>query len=327
MDLTMRRNTRIEEEQNQPPTEAARTLYEDYTSVWGSSRTQMEQIDVAELRMYIAPDGKPQPYHICEGKVKALMLSISDNGMLQPLVVRRLNNDSVYSYEVIVGNSRLTAAVRLGWNSVPCVIQDMTDSEAYDKVCQSNIQRHYDTLLPSELANLYQGYMECRGDTDDTVKFIADRFNTSVRSVYRYVGLLKLPDTLIQAVDDRRVPFGRYEQLLKELPCPVLEVIGEYVLYYRTKLDGKTIRRLVELYSSGFVFDADKLDALHEALTEKSFGDDSENENDASEAACPASSKADRLYATLRAMYPNKFVGLTDSEVEEYIIRIVSAAM
>ncbi len=319
MDLTARRNARLDEEEQQlSESLASEVLAEEYESLWGSSETKIRQINTDEIRTYKSPRGKAQPYFVNAKKVKALQLSLQDNGMLQPIVVRPLHHDEFYEYEVVIGNSRFAAASNLEWNSVPCVVQEMTDDEAYDKVCQSNIHRHYDTLAPSELANLYQGYLDNRGDNDDTVRFIAERFGTSPRSIYRYVSLLKLPTSLIQAVDEKLLPFGKFERMLQAFTYRQLEVIGEYIQYYRCKINRNTIAKLEILADQGYSFSMDDITDLHERLERLDI-----------EKAPVTTDKPEeysvKLFATLRELHSEKFSELSDAEMEEYIIRLVAA--
>lgn len=323
MDLTARRNERLEEEQQLlDSSDISNIMVSEYENLWGSQQ-KIQQISTDVIRMYRTPQGKSQPYYVNPKKVKALMISLQDNGMLQPLVVRELHDDEQYEYEVVVGNTRFAAASNLDWNSVPCIVQEMTDAQAYDKVCQSNIHRHYDTLAPSELANLYQGYLEHRGDSDETTQFIADRFNTSPRSIYRYVGLLRLPQTLIQAVDDGMLPFGKYERVYGVFTKEQQEVIGEWLQYYHKKLSRQRINALEEMKAADFIFSMDNISELEDEINRRLS--ETPKENSEEETSESETQRPSRLYATLRSIHSDVFGGLTDSELEEYIIRLVDA--
>lgn len=73
-----------------------------------------------------------------EEELKSLSLSIAENGILQPLVVRRINSTE---FELIAGERRLRAAIMAGLNKVPCVVHKCTDKESALLALIENLQR------------------------------------------------------------------------------------------------------------------------------------------------------------------------------------------
>ena len=73
-----------------------------------------------------------------EEELKSLSRSIVENGILQPLVVRRINNTE---FELIAGERRLRAAVMAGLNKVPCVIHKCSDKDSALLALIENLQR------------------------------------------------------------------------------------------------------------------------------------------------------------------------------------------
>lgn len=73
-----------------------------------------------------------------EDALKSLSRSIVENGILQPLVVRRINNTE---FELIAGERRLRAAVMAGLNKVPCVIHKCNDKDSALLALIENLQR------------------------------------------------------------------------------------------------------------------------------------------------------------------------------------------
>lgn len=73
-----------------------------------------------------------------EEELKSLSLSIAENGILQPLVVRRIN---ATEFELIAGERRLRAAIMAGLNKVPCVVHKCTDKESALLALIENLQR------------------------------------------------------------------------------------------------------------------------------------------------------------------------------------------
>jgi len=73
-----------------------------------------------------------------EEELKSLSRSIVENGILQPLVVRRINSTE---FELIAGERRLRAAIMAGLNKVPCVIHKCNDKESALLALIENLQR------------------------------------------------------------------------------------------------------------------------------------------------------------------------------------------
>ena len=94
------------------------------------------------------------PYKVREGEeMDALTESIQERGVLAPLIVRPMA-DAALGYEVISGHRRLAACQRLDMESVPVIVQPMTDDEAAIAVVDANLQREH--ILPSEKAFAYK---------------------------------------------------------------------------------------------------------------------------------------------------------------------------
>ena len=73
-----------------------------------------------------------------EEEMKSLSRSIVENGILQPLVVRRINSTE---FELIAGERRLRAAIMAGLSKVPCVIHKCSDKESALLALIENLQR------------------------------------------------------------------------------------------------------------------------------------------------------------------------------------------
>ncbi len=98
------------------------------------------------------------PYKVREGEeMDALAESIQERGILAPLIVRPMA-DAAMGYEVISGHRRLAACQRLDMESVPVIVQPMSDDEAAIAVVDANLQREH--ILPSEKAFAYKMKME-----------------------------------------------------------------------------------------------------------------------------------------------------------------------
>lgn len=88
--------------------------------------------------------------------MKPLEDSIRENGIIQPLMVRK--DDKADVYEIISGHRRYLAATRLKLTEVPVVVLDITKEEADIILVDSNLYREH--ILPSEKAFAYKMKMD-----------------------------------------------------------------------------------------------------------------------------------------------------------------------
>ena len=96
--------------------------------------TQFEVLDLPINQLSVSPINVRQDI----GDVSELADSIREQGVLEPLVARRVSSES---YEVIIGARRLAAAGQVGLSSVPVMVQDISDVDATIRSLVENIQR------------------------------------------------------------------------------------------------------------------------------------------------------------------------------------------
>ena len=162
----------------------------------------------------IVPNFK-NPYKCREEDMKPLKDSIRENGIIQPLMVRKDEKADVY--EIISGHRRFLAASRLEMTEIPVVVLDITREESDIILVDSNLHREY--ILHSEKAFAYKMKMDAlkkqgkRTDlTSDQVgpKLSADEISDtdSASQVKRYIRLTKLIPKLLTMVDENKVSFS-----------------------------------------------------------------------------------------------------------------------
>ena len=162
----------------------------------------------------IVPNFK-NPYKCREEDMKPLEDSIRENGIIQPLMVRK--DDKADVYEIISGHRRFLAATRLKLTEVPVVVLDITKEEADIILVDSNLHREH--ILPSEKAFAYKMKMDAikkqgkRTDlTSDRVgpKLSADEISDtdSASQVQRYIRITNLIPRLLSLVDSGKIALG-----------------------------------------------------------------------------------------------------------------------
>ena len=162
----------------------------------------------------IVPNFK-NPYKCREEDMKPLEDSIRENGIIQPLMVRKDDKGDVY--EIISGHRRFLAASRLEMTEVPVVVLDISKEDADIILVDSNLHREH--ILHSEKAFAYKMKMDAlkkqgkRTDlTSDQVgpklaaKEISDEDSAS--QVKRYIRLTKLIPKLLGMVDENKISFS-----------------------------------------------------------------------------------------------------------------------
>lgn len=156
------------------------------------------------------------PFKVQEGaEMNELVQSIKDNGLLQPLIVRKKNDD----YELISGHRRKRALEILGVNDVPVTVLDISDNEADLMMVDSNL--HREKLLPSEKAFAYKIRLEAmkhQGKGKDVTlsqvgtkkrsdQELADILGESRNQIARYIRLTNLIPQILKLVDEEKIAF------------------------------------------------------------------------------------------------------------------------
>ena len=130
--------------------------------------------------------GKFQPRRYFEDEaLEQLAESIATHGVLQPLLVRPLNNSM---FEIIAGERRWRAAQKAQVHEVPVVIQELSDQDALEIALIENLQR--EDLTAIEEADGYQRLIDEFGHTQDA---LARQLGKSRSHVANMLRLLKLP--------------------------------------------------------------------------------------------------------------------------------------
>ncbi|MDC3417722.1 nucleoid occlusion protein [Aquibacillus salsiterrae] len=136
-----------------------------------------------------------------EQKIEELAQTIHTHGMIQPIVVRMMGeNESSNGYELIAGERRWRAVQVLGWESVPAIIRNMNEAETASVALIENLQREELTVIEEAMA--YQRLLEIHGLTQEA---LAQRLGKSQSTIANKMRLLKLPESVQQAVLEKKI--------------------------------------------------------------------------------------------------------------------------
>lgn len=155
--------------------------------------------------------GKYQPrQHMDDDTIEELSRSISEKGILQPLLVRHLSEaDGPNAYEIIAGERRWRAAQLAKLHEVPVIIKDLDDQETLEIALIENLQRQ--DLSPLEEADGYQRLME---EFSHTQEVLAKAMGKSRSHVANTLRLLSLPDAIKTMIDEGQLSAGHGRALL-----------------------------------------------------------------------------------------------------------------
>src|SRR3954462_6950205 len=140
-----------------------------------------------------------------DARIEELAQSIRVNGIIQPIVVRKVEQ----GYEIIAGERRWRAAQRAGLLKVPVVVRDIPEDRLLAVALIENIQR--ENLNPIEEAVAYRRLMDQFQLTQEAVAAAVGKDRATVANVVR---LLKLPDEVRAEVASGTLSMGHARALL-----------------------------------------------------------------------------------------------------------------
>ena len=143
--------------------------------------------------------------HIDDDRIEELSRSIRSNGIIQPIVVRKVPD----GYEIIAGERRWRAAQRAGLLKVPVVVRDIPEDKLLEVALIENIQR--EDLNPIEEAVAYRRLAD---EFHLTQEQIADAVGKDRSSIANYVRLLRLPSEVRANVAANLLSMGHARALL-----------------------------------------------------------------------------------------------------------------
>ena len=146
-----------------------------------------------------------------------LVESISTFGVINPVIVRKSEGER---YELISGHRRKHACLKLGIDTLPAIVRDLSREEAVIYMVDSNLQR--DHILPSERAKAYKMKMEAlrksagRPSKNNLTPMVSDLWTDKIigaengesrEQVRRYIRLNNLIPELLENVDMGKIAF------------------------------------------------------------------------------------------------------------------------
>lgn len=200
--------------------------------------------ELVELDIDLLEVNEEQPRtRFDEKKLEELAASIKENGLVQPILVRKIDGGK---YQIIAGERRWRAAQRAGLLKIAAVVREVSDDKLLELALVENIARQ--ELNPIEEAIAYQKLISRYGLTQEQIARRVGKDRSSVTNILR---LLKLPEDIQALVEDEKISMGHARAIL-----PVEDEEYQRALAQRTISEGLSVRdveRLVERWRSSEV--------------------------------------------------------------------------
>ena len=206
-------------------------------------------IEIEKLR-----DFKNHTFNLYKGKrLDELVNSIKENGVITPIIVREKEHGE---YEILSGHNRVNALRILNEKTAPAIVaENLSEEETYAYVIETNLQqRSFNDLSLMEKAKTLklrnetykkQKVQNGQDNKKTTREKIADEFNLSSTSVFRYIKLNDLIDEFKEMIDKEEINLdvaSKISRVSKEKQMNIYFLMSTYDV----KVDGKMLKKLAQ---------------------------------------------------------------------------------
>ncbi|WP_373875082.1 nucleoid occlusion protein [Levilactobacillus humaensis] len=153
--------------------------------------------------------------------ITELAQTIEEHGLLQPIVIRQFEADH---YEIIAGERRFRAINQLKWETVPAIVEEMSDDETASMALIENLQR--EELSAIEEAHAYQQLMALNHMTQSQ---LAEGIGKSQGFVANKLRLLKLAEPVREAILNRQITERHGRALLALDDAGQVELLAQII--------------------------------------------------------------------------------------------------
>lgn len=153
----------------------------------------------------IAPNPHQPRVTFDEATLTELAASIRTDGVVQPIIVR---TSADHTYQLVAGERRWRAAKLAGLETIPAIVRELSDAQAFETALIENLQR--EDLAPLERAAAYQHYLDSFGGT---IEQLAARIAESRANVSNYLRLLKLQTEICYLLGTGELGMGQARAL------------------------------------------------------------------------------------------------------------------
>ncbi|WP_406049738.1 ParB/RepB/Spo0J family partition protein [Kribbella sp. NBC_00889] len=204
-----------------------------------SELTAVPGAEFAEIEVSkITPNPKQPRSVFDEDAMEELVHSVKEIGLLQPIVVRRLEHDK---YELVMGERRWRATQEAGLATIPAIVRDTSDDVMLRDALLENL--HRSQLNPLEEAAAYQQMLDDFGCTQEV---LATRIGRSRPQISNTLRLLKLPAGVQRRVAAGVLSAGHARALLGLPSGDAIERLAQRIV-----AEGLSVRTVEEIVALG----------------------------------------------------------------------------
>ncbi|MDD2298671.1 MAG: ParB/RepB/Spo0J family partition protein [Fermentimonas sp.] len=197
---------------------------------------------ISEVDLHkIAPNPDQPRRTFDEEALQELAASIKSIGLVQPITLREIDEDS---YEIIAGERRYRASLMAGLTAIPAYIKTVDDDEIMEMALIENIQR--EDLNSIEIALAYQKLINTLSLTQEQ---LSERVGKKRATVANYLRLLKLPAEVQMGVKDKKIDMG-HARALVTMNDPVAQ-LSLYNIILQEGLSVRNVETIVRDFSDG----------------------------------------------------------------------------
>lgn len=206
-------------------------LFEDEPQI-EENEEEIKELDLGDMR--------PNPYQprksFDDKTLKELSDSIKENGVFQPIIVRK----SVNGYEIIAGERRFRASKLAKKTTIPAIVREFTESQMMEVAVLENLQR--EDLTPLEEAQAYEMLQKNLGLTQEEV---SKRMGKSRPYIANYLRLLTLPSKTKHLLQHGDLSMGQARTLLGLKNKDKIDEVAKQVVK-----EGMPVRKVEALVAS-----------------------------------------------------------------------------
>ncbi len=172
-----------------------------------SDTADVSEQSTLEVSINLVKPNPNQPRKIIPAEsLKELAASIKEKGIIQPVLVEKNPDDS---FTLIAGERRFRAAKIAGLEQIPVIVKSLSETEKMEYALIENIQR--EDLTPVEEAKAYEALLKI---SDSSQEELAKHLGKNRSTIANSLRLLKLPQQMIDALNERKMSAGHARAIL-----------------------------------------------------------------------------------------------------------------
>ena len=185
---------------------ARKVLGRGLSALLGEETRKNDDEEFIEIDVDLIKPNSEQPRsNFEEEKLEELAQSIKENGIVQPIIVRRKEE----GFEIVAGERRWRASQKANLTKIPAIVKNISDDKLLELALIENIQR--EELNAIEEAKAYKNLADKIGLTQES---IAERVGKNRTAITTFLRLLKLPEDIQELIEENRLSAGHGRALL-----------------------------------------------------------------------------------------------------------------